>query len=155
MELKIGGCNMTTHTPVCAKCPPVVQELVILPKYPSGYRKGIFSGSTLSVREKQFQAHSSDESLKQYGLTSSSSTDHWVVGTTTSKTSAPQLPTAPWSYPDPWWKLCDTQPHPSQKYLRDLELFQMDEKLIGILQTSGRIRCNPAVLRIMGHKSLT
>lgn len=98
LELGISEHNMTSHIPVCARCPPAEQELGTLPKYPSGYNKRCFSGSTLSVREKQFRARWRDESLKQYGLPSSSSTEHWVVGTTTSKTSVPQFPTPPWPH---------------------------------------------------------
>lgn len=47
MELKknISEHNMTTYIPVCAKCPPIAQELIIPPKNPSGYSTGIFQAA--------------------------------------------------------------------------------------------------------------
>lgn len=45
MELEISEYNMTTYIPLCAKCPPIAQELIIPPKYPSGYSKGIFQAA--------------------------------------------------------------------------------------------------------------
>lgn len=44
-KIKMSERNMTTYIPVCAKCPPVAQELIIPPKYPSGYSTGIFQAA--------------------------------------------------------------------------------------------------------------
>jgi len=45
VKLNISEQNTTTCIPVCAKCPPVAQELIIPPIYPSGYSTGIFQAA--------------------------------------------------------------------------------------------------------------
>lgn len=77
--------------------PHLLRSWEFFPNTPLAVEKVIFRQHFVSKR-KAISSPFKWWSLKQYGLTSSSSTDYWVVGTATRKTSVPQLPTPPWPH---------------------------------------------------------